>query len=77
VRLLEWLHTAKVPQDFALRAGEHVVDGSRFQAKLIADLAGCQNTALFTPALDRARRVRSLLAEAANSYPDSGQTDCA
>lgn len=61
-RLSDWLTTAALPGSFALSAWERVVQADLFRNRLLLDLT-YRHTAMFAPALDRARRVHALFQE--------------
>lgn len=61
-RLSDWLATATLPVSFPLSAGECVIQAEPFRARLLFDLT-CHHSAMFAPALDRARRVHDLFSE--------------
>ncbi|MCX7006805.1 MAG: hypothetical protein NTY53_06090, partial [Kiritimatiellaeota bacterium] len=60
--LSDWLTTATLPVSFSLSAWERVVQADLFRHRLLQDLT-YHHTAMFAPALDRARRVHALFQE--------------
>ncbi len=60
--LSRWLIGASLPDSFLLSTCERVIQTEVFRARLLLDLT-CHHTAMFAPALDRARRVHALFSE--------------
>lgn len=57
--LSTWLSNVTLPESFSLSAWERVIQAEAFRSRLLLDLT-CHNSAVFAPALDRARRVHAL-----------------
>ena len=61
-RLSAWLTTVALPPSFSLSAWERDIHAEPFRTKLLLDLT-CPHSALFAPALDRARRLHAFLSD--------------